>query len=626
MTARFEASYDVIVVGGGHAGIEAAHAAARMGCETCLVTLDPEAIGRMSCNPAVGGIGKGQIVREIDALGGVMARLADATGIQFRLLNRKKGPAVWSPRCQSDKARYARAAQRLLADLPSLKVMRGEAEEILVRDGRVCGIRLTDGRSLAAAAVVLSTGTFMNGLIHIGEETFPAGRYGESASRGLPESLRRLGFELGRLKTGTPPRLDRNTIRYDILEVQEGDPEPVFFSFATTRTTLPQTVCWITSTNPEVHQVIRANLHRAPLYSGRIRGIGPRYCPSIEDKVVKFAERPAHQIFLEPEGLDAPWIYINGLSTSLPRDVQEVIVHAVRGLEDAEITRYGYAVEYDFVRPHQLRSTLETRRVRGLYLTGQINGTTGYEEAAGQGLVAGVNAALQVQGRPPLILSRYESYIGLMIDDLVTKSVREPYRMFTSRAEMRLLLRIDNADTRLAEHGRRVGLLDEARYAQVRAKKVRLQRAYAYLNGEKPSARKLPGRPHPVPLKGSESLAKLLRRPEITLEVLLESYDLPPVRALSFEERRALELEVKYEGYIRRQRREVEKLKSKESMRIPPDLPWERIPGLRREIVEKLAEYQPETLGEALRIQGVTPAAVLLLQAYIERWRRTSRT
>ena len=612
--------FDVVVIGGGHAGIEAAHAAARMGCLTALVTMDTVAIGRMSCNPAIGGIGKGHIVREIDALGGVMARLADHTGIQFRLLNRKKGPAVWSPRCQSDKKRYAEAAQRLLATVPNLFIIEGTADEILVRDGHVTGIRLQDDRVLRSRAVIVSTGTFMNGLIHIGLETFPAGRYDEPPSVGLPESLRRLGFEMGRLKTGTPPRLDRNSIHYEKLPVQEGDPDPVFFSFETTATTLPQTVCWITETNPDIHAIIRSNLDRAPMYCGRIKGIGPRYCPSIEDKVVKFADKSAHQIFLEPEGLDAPWIYINGLSTSLPRDVQDEIVHRIRGLEDAVITRYGYAIEYDFVYPHQLKHTLETRRIEGLFLTGQINGTTGYEEAAGQGIIAGINAALKVLGKPPLVLSRYESYIGLMIDDLVTKSIQEPYRMFTSRAEMRLLLRIDNADLRLARYGFEVGLLDEARYERVRKKQERIHRAFVFLKETRPPACLKPGASHPTPLKGPETLAKILRRVGVTLADLERTYDLPPVRELTGEERHSLELEIKYEGYIERQRNELQKLKKQERIRIPDELPLDTIPGLRKEIVEKLKTHRPRTLGEALRIQGVTPAAVLLLGAYIERW------
>lgn len=612
--------FDVVVIGGGHAGIEAAHASARMGCETALVTIDPSAIGRMSCNPAIGGIGKGHIVREIDALGGIMGKLADATGIQFRLLNRKKGPAVWSPRCQSDKKRYALSAQEFLSSTPNLTIVQGMADELLVRDGEIEGVRLDDGRILKARAVVVSTGTFMNGLIHIGLETFPAGRYDEPPSVGLPESLRRLGFEMGRLKTGTPPRLDRNSINYDILPVQEGDPEPVFFSFETTTTTLPQTVCWITETNPEIHDIIRANLDRAPMYCGRIKGIGPRYCPSIEDKVVKFADKPSHQIFLEPEGLDAPWIYINGLSTSLPREVQEEIVHRIRGLENAVITRYGYAIEYDFIYPHQLYHTLETRRIKGLFLCGQINGTTGYEEAAGQGLIAGINAALSVKGQPPLVLSRYESYIGIMIDDLVTKSVEEPYRMFTSRAEMRLLLRIDNADLRLAEYGYRVGLLDEERYEKVLRKRERLERALIFLKETRPSACLKPGCAHPVPLKGPETLAKILRRVDVTLDSLEKSYDLPPIQTLDSMERQSLELEIKYEGYIERQKKEIQKLKKQENVRIPEELPFDAIPGLRKEIVEKLKIHRPRTLGEAMRIQGITPASILLLGAFIERW------
>ncbi len=619
---RAWASFEVVVVGGGHAGIEAAHAAARMGCATALITMDRQAIGRMSCNPAIGGIGKGQIVREIDALGGLMGKLADATGIQFRLLNRKKGPSVWSPRCQSDKPKYAHRAQEALARLEHLTILEGTVDEILVDGDHVTGVRLADGRIIAARAVVIAAGTFMNGLIHIGLETFPAGRMDEPPAVGLPESLRRLGFAMGRLKTGTPPRLHRASIRYDILDVQEGDPDPVFFSFDTTDVALPQTVCWITYTNPEVHTIIRNNLHVAPMYCGRIQGIGPRYCPSIEDKVVRFPDRPHHQIFLEPEGLDEEWIYVNGLSTSLPREIQEEIVHRIRGLEDAVITRYAYAVEYDFVLPHQLKHTLETKRITGLFHAGQINGTTGYEEAAGQGLVAGINAALKVRGKPPLVLSRYESYIGIMIDDLVTKGVEDPYRMFTSRAELRLLLRIDNADLRLSEKGYRIGLLPEERWARVQQKRARLHRAIVQMRNTRPKTCLKNGYGHPFPLKGPETMAVLLKRPEVHLEDLLQYYDLPDVAALNYEERQSLELEIKYEGYIRRQMKELERMRKRLHLTIPADFPLERIPGLRKEIVEKLRRYQPETLEDALRIQGVTPAAVVLLSYYIERWQR----
>ncbi len=613
--------FDVIVIGGGHAGIEASYASATMGVDVALVTMEKEAIGRMSCNPAIGGIGKGQLVREIDALGGLMGRLADQTGIQFRLLNRKKGPAVWSPRCQSDKPAYARRAQHILEHLPRLTIFENIVDEILVKGDSVIGVRFIDGTVVKAPAVIVCSGTFMNGLIHMGLETIRAGRIGEPASIGLPESLRRLGFRIGRLKTGTPPRIERSTVRFEGLEVQEGDKEPVFFSFETTAPTLPQTVCWVTSTNEDIHTIIRKNLHVAPMYCGRIRGIGPRYCPSIEDKVVKFPEKSSHQLFLEPEGLEEPWIYLNGFSTSLPREIQEDIVHLIPGLEDAKIARYGYAIEYDFVYPDQLTHTLETKHIRGLFLAGQINGTTGYEEAGAQGLIAGINAVQYVRQKQPFILSRTESYIGILIDDLITKSVQEPYRMFTSRAELRLLLRIDNADLRLSEKGYRLGLLSEERYEKVLRKGHVLHRTLLFLEKTRAYPRLRDGKNRTLNLRGHESLAKVLRRPEMNLERLFQNFAVPELETLSAEEKACVEIEIKYKGYIERQKKEARKLQRIEKLIIPPDLPLEEIPGLRKELVEKMRTYQPRTLKEASAIQGMTPSALLLLQAYIERWR-----
>lgn len=587
----------VVVIGAGHAGIEAALASARMGVPTTLVTLSLGSIGRMSCNPAIGGLGKGQIVREIDALGGEMARAADATGIQFRMLNRSKGPAVWSPRAQCDKFRYAQYMQRVVLEQENLTVVEDVVEEILVDAGRVRGARGRKGE-YPARCVVVTTGTFLKALMHCGELKTPGGRLGEGSAERLSDCLRRLGFELGRLKTGTPPRLLRGSIAFDALERQAGDPEPEPFSFFTeTFPVQPQVECWITYTSARTHEIVRANLHRAPMYSGQIRSRGPRYCPSFEDKVVRFADKDRHQIFLEPEGLDSESIYCNGISTSTPPDVQEAFVRTIPGLERAEFLRYGYAVEYDFAYPHQLRPTLETKRVDGLFFAGQINGTSGYEEAAGQGLVAGINAARKVLGEPPLVLDRSEAYIGVMIDDLTTKSeLVEPYRMFTSLAEYRLILRSDNAFRRLMRKGlvknlSRLDLIEQG-IADLREY---LRRTFV----------------------GTCSLEQLLRRPEHTLRTLAELR--PEIRRFFKDPKIAeqVEIEVKYEGYIARQQREVERFRRMEDKRIPEDFDYAKVRHLRFEAREKLNRYRPYTLGQASRITGISPADIQILMLHL---------
>jgi len=605
---------DVIVIGGGHAGAEAAWAAARLGCPTTLVTMRSDAIGRMSCNPAIGGLGKGQIVREIDALGGLMALAIDATGIQFRMLNRSKGPAVWSPRAQADRRLYAREVRRRLESTPNLEIVEGRVEEILTeppggRDPagpsratcRIAGVRLQDGRVWRARAVVLTTGTFLRGLLHCGPEQTAGGRLGEPAAERLSDSLVRLGLRLGRLKTGTPPRLRRDTIDYDRLQIQPGDDPPTPFSFLNERIERPQVACWITWTNPAVHELIRANLHRAPMYSGQIRSRGPRYCPSIEDKVVRFPDKDRHQVFLEPEGLDSDRIYCNGIPTSLPKDVQEGLVHSIEGLERAEILQYGYAVEYDWVPTDQIDATLEAKGISGLFLAGQINGTSGYEEAAGQGLIAGINAAARVLDREPLILGRDQAYIGVMIDDLVTRPPDEPYRMFTSRAEYRLELRSDNADMRLTPVGRRIGLVDDNRWARFQAKQMQVRAIEKWLAETR---------------RDGTPLADWLRRPEIRLPDLLREYPLP-LPELSPGALEQAEIRAKYAGYIARQSRQIEHFRQFENIRIPAEIDYHVVPSLRFEARERLAAARPRTLGQAGRIQGISPADLSVLYVYL---------
>jgi tRNA uridine 5-carboxymethylaminomethyl modification enzyme len=619
-------SYDVIVIGAGHAGCEAALASARMGMSTCIFTMNIDTIAQMSCNPAVGGLAKGHLVREIDALGGEMASVTDMAGIQFRMLNKSKGPAVRSLRAQADRVLYRLKMRRALEATEHLDIKQAAVEEIVVEGRKVSGVLTSLGAFYGASSVIITTGTFLKGLMHVGHESFASGRAGEFPSIGLSDCLARLGLKLGRLKTGTPPRLDARTIDFSRTEVQWGDDPPMPFSHRTLRIDNPQLPCYITYTNPETHRIIRKNIGLSAMYSGKITGIGPRYCPSIEDKVVRFFERERHQVFLEPEGLDTTEYYANGISTSLPLDIQVLLVRTIPGLEEAEIMRPAYAIEYDFVYPTQLGHSLETKDIAGLFLAGQINGTSGYEEAAAQGLMAGINAARAVHGGEPVVLGRHEAYIGVLIDDLVTRGTSEPYRMFTSRAEYRLLLRHDNADMRLMEKGHEIGLIGEYAYERFRAKKAKIEEELKRLR----KTRIKPGMVNDAlntlgtsAISEDVTLERLLKRPEVTYETIRE-YS-PSGIELGDEVERQVEILVKYEGYIARQMENAGKLVRLEEKRIPEVIDYRTIPGISKEILSKLEEVRPVNLGQAGRIQGMTPAALTLIMVAAEKMRRSPK-
>lgn len=624
----FDEDFDVIVIGAGHAGCEAASASARLGAQTALVTLNLDLIGQMSCNPAIGGIAKGHLVREIDALGGIMGRVIDRTGIQFRLLNRSRGPAVQAPRAQADRALYRTEMRRTLEATPNLHLRQGLVIDLIVKDGRVYGVELQDTRRLRAHAVIVATGTFLNGLIHAGRRTYTAGRAGEPASIELAESLKRLGFPVGRLKTGTPPRLDGRTIDWDAFEPQPADERPVPFSFATDRIEQPQITCYVGYTTDNVHHAIRANLHESPLYSGRIKGIGPRYCPSIEDKVVKFSDKNRHQLFLEPEGHDTNEVYMNGFSTSLPAELQQELVRMIPGLDQARIVRPGYAIEYDYVDPRELTPGLETVRIKGLFHAGQINGTTGYEEAACQGLIAGINAALAVQGRQEFRLQREESYIGVLIDDLIKQGVDEPYRIFTSRAEYRLALRHDNADARLEPYGRDLGLVGDTDWERFNQRRDRIAHLRTTLEGTrlKRSDAAYSSLCHTLSadLGDSITLAQLAHRPHVRLEIINQLLPADIRAEVSSADLESALADLLYSGYINAQRTTFERLYQHDGLRIPVDFDFQAISGLSHEMVERFERARPQTFGQARRIPGLTPAALSTLLIHLNLQQRAA--